>query len=83
MTEGVAAWMGIAAITRLALAIACCPPSQALTLPLCGDSSHRIAVPFDQKKAPREESPTGCHAVCARKLAASGDAGADDDCPDC
>lgn len=78
MTEGVAAWMGIAAIARLALAIACCPPSQVLTLPLCGDGSHRIAIPLDRKKAPREESPTGCHAVCSRKLATEGE-----DCPDC
>jgi len=80
MIEGAAAWMGIAAVTRLALAIACCPPSQVLTLPLCGDNSHRIAIPLDRKKAPREESPTGCHAVCSRKLAASGDG---DDCTDC
>ncbi|WP_296617531.1 hypothetical protein [Sphingomonas sp.] len=78
MTEGVAAWMGIAAIARLALAIACCPPSQVLTLPLCGDGSHRIAIPLDRKKAPREESPTGCHAVCSRKLATDSE-----DCPDC
>jgi len=83
MTEGVAAWMGIAAIARLALAIACCPPSQVLTLPLCGDGSHRITIPFDRKKAPREESPTGCHAVCSRKLAVSGDPADGDDCPDC
>jgi len=80
MIDGAAAWMGIAAVTRLALAIACCPPSQVLTLPLCGDNSHRIAIPLDRKKAPREESPTGCHAVCSRKLAASGDG---DDCTDC
>lgn len=83
MTEDVAAWMGIAAIARLALAIACCPPSQVLTLPLCGDGSHRITIPFDRKKAPREESPTGCHAVCSRKLAVSGDPADGDDCPDC
>jgi|GEM_PF-1711525 len=83
MIDGAAAWMGIAAVTRLALAIACCPPSQVLTLPLCGDSSHRITIPFDRKKAPREESPTGCHAVCSRKLAVSGDSANDDDCPDC
>jgi hypothetical protein len=78
MTESVAAWLGIAAVTRLALAIACCPPSQVLTLPICGDNSHRIAIPFDRKKAPREDPPTGCHAVCSRKLATSGE-----DCPDC
>jgi len=83
MIDGAAAWMGIAAVTRLALAIACCPPSQVLTLPLCGDGSHRITIPFDRKKAPREESPTGCHAVCSRKLAVSGDPANDDDCPDC
>jgi hypothetical protein len=78
MIEGAAAWMGIAAVTRLALAIACCPPSQVLTLSICGDSSHRIAIPLDRKKAPREVSPAGCHAVCSRKLASDGE-----DCPDC
>jgi hypothetical protein len=83
MVDGTAAWLGIAAVTRLALAIACCPPSQVLTLPICGDGNHRIEIPLDRKKAPREESPTGCHAVCSRKLAANGDAGGGDDCPDC
>jgi hypothetical protein len=78
MTEQAAAWIGIAAIVRLALAIACCPPAQVMTLPLCGDGSHRIAIPLDPKKAPRDESPTGCHALCGRKLAGDGD-----DCPDC
>lgn len=78
MTEQVAAWMGIAAFARLAFAIACCPPSQVLALPLCGDTSHRIAIPLDRKKAPREDSPVGCHALCGRKLASDGD-----DCPDC
>lgn len=78
MTEGVAAWLGIAALARLALALACCPPSQVLTVPLCGDASHRIAIPIDGRKAPREDQPAGCHAMCGRKFAASGE-----DCPDC
>lgn len=78
MAEGAAAWLGIAAIARLALAIACCPPSQVMLVPICGDTSHRIAIPLDRKKAPRDDQPTGCHAVCGRKLA-----GETDDCADC
>ena len=78
MTDGTAAWLGIAALARLALALACCPASQVLTVPLCGDGSHRIAVPLGPGKAPRDDQPAGCHAVCGRKLAGNAD-----DCPDC
>jgi hypothetical protein len=78
MGEGLAAWMGIAAIARLALAIACCPPSQAISIPLCGDDTHRLVIPIDRKKAPRDDQPAGCHALCGRKLAND-----TDDCSDC
>jgi len=78
MAEGVAAWLGIAALARLALALACCPASQVLMVPLCGDDSHSIAIPVDGKKAPREDQPAGCHAMCGRKLANGAE-----DCPDC
>ena len=78
MAEAAAAWLGIAAIARLALALACCPPSQVLMLPVCGDDDHRVAIPIDRKKAPRDDQPAGCHAMCSRKLA-----GEAEDCPDC
>jgi hypothetical protein len=78
MGDGAAAWLGMAAIGRLALAIACCPPAQILIVPLCGDGSHGIAIPLDRKKAPRDDQPAGCHALCGRKLASE-----TDDCPDC
>lgn len=78
MTETVAAWMGLAAIARLALAIACCPPSQAISIPLCGDDTHRLVIPIDPKKVPHDDQPAGCHALCGRKLASEAE-----DCPDC
>ncbi len=78
MVEGAGAWIGLVAIARLALAVACCPPSQAISLALCGDDTHRLVIPLDPKKAPRDDQPAGCHALCSRKFANDGD-----DCPDC
>jgi hypothetical protein len=79
MTEVLASALGLVALGRMALAVACCASPQATVVGVCGEPGHVVRLPIKRGKAPGDEPSAGCHAVCGRKFAVR----TGGDCPDC
>ncbi len=56
------------------LAAASASPGATIIIPICGDPSHVITLPIKGgRQAPGSDCPSGCHAMCARRLAEDDD----------
>jgi len=49
-------------------------PGATIIIPVCGDPGHVITLPIKgERPAPGSDCPSGCHAMCARRLAEDDD----------
>lgn len=55
-------------------AVASTSPGATIIIPICGDPGHVISLPIKGgRPAPGSDCPSGCHAMCARRLAEDDD----------